>query len=1003
MKAKVTGVTAWQGTPTGGTLSIRAPRYVDSSGNASPEEYSAVLDVSHTPPRWMDALDPTRELYVIVQGPDDLPGVRARFYEVLDYGPDKAVRTEFTRKLISSDLNGLIFDYAMPEPTDIPVGFGDAPLTMRAAQQVIEEGGAVVSEWTDIKVDIAQSAALATAAAGITPRDNIAAITGPDGYYRAMDTGYVYQRETVDNLTTNTRRRDLEAATGTLARNGAFPLADYLPDPGGSTDHTAAVTAWLQLSGSQAFAGRTFTGSGLLRVRPGELIINNPYAAGIIGPLTIIPSAPGAGAILTLGNGTFEPSDLVIRDLKIDLNGQDGPAFHFRRTNIFHLSDVQARNIGAGGTGFTNEPGQMFQEMYFTRLQVWNNSVKCAYGVDFTLTGNAEFHSANIEQAQTGMRLRGAGLCAVKLFGGHFERMGAWAIDAEDVQLRAYGPELYSGGLRLGHGCVGGDIDLGYLPSIEINAGIVDLGIGNRIRRLAAQPATGAARTPSLDFDGGEWYRAVSNAVTDPTFTDGATGWTATNATLGAREHVAPGAKTGKALTVTGTASGGYAERTVTVDANSDYLLSAVLLMHTDNLSNARVAVLDAAGTTTIYDSGTLDYSLPALYGGTKMRWRVHRKRIPTGSNTTLRIRIYSNAAGVATVLPALLLTKSLYQMADGTTGGTGAGSGTDYTLSKSAAGAMSMTAYRNGSSKNLAAYAYFRVTALTGEVLWGAGGDSNNTSAGEQFTIRETGEYCLPLGSLPVNGVTRFYTYSGPASITISDLCLIPIQQIPGESGPPAGQSYVTTTTPGEVRLPTINQGAAGTTTVTYLGYQQITGVNGSSSTHEIYVGANADPNGKRKFAGLKVVAQGAFLNDVQARLQASYGGGADAKDVAVAQLDPFGVPEFQVYASGWNTGRFRFGTAYDWISAAGLRRSKQGAPSSDTDGAPTQYRKLQGTTHGTIGTTTIIGHGLGYAPTHIIVVPRGAGAVYYTAVDATDVTVAATAANVPYDVYVG
>lgn len=157
MKAKVTGVTAWQGTPTAGTLSIRAPRYVDSSGNASPEEYSGVLDVTHTPPRWMDALDPTRELYVIVQGPDDLPGVRARFYEVLDYGPNKAVRTEFSRKLISSDLDGLIFDYAMPEPTDLPVGFGDAPLTMRAAQQVIEQGGAVVSEWSDIKVDIAQS------------------------------------------------------------------------------------------------------------------------------------------------------------------------------------------------------------------------------------------------------------------------------------------------------------------------------------------------------------------------------------------------------------------------------------------------------------------------------------------------------------------------------------------------------------------------------------------------------------------------------------------------------------------------------------------------------------------------------------------------------------------------------------------------------------------------------------------------------------------------------
>ena len=199
MKAKVTGVTAWQGTPTGGTLSIRAPRYVDSSGNASPEEYSAVLDVSHTPPRWMDALDPTRELYVIVQGPDDLPGVRARFYEVLHYGPTKSVRTEFTRKLISSDLSGLIFDYAMPEPTDIPVGFGDAPLTMRAAQQVIEEGGAVVSEWSDIKVDIAQTEQQLLAANGRIPwagGDHTTLPAGAGDYLitRGAEAGQVWTR-----------------------------------------------------------------------------------------------------------------------------------------------------------------------------------------------------------------------------------------------------------------------------------------------------------------------------------------------------------------------------------------------------------------------------------------------------------------------------------------------------------------------------------------------------------------------------------------------------------------------------------------------------------------------------------------------------------------------------------------------------------------------------------------------------------------------------------------
>lgn len=52
-----------------------------------------------------------------------------------------------------------------------------------------------------------QAAALATAAAGITPRANLAAITGADGYYRAMDTGEVYQRAGG----VNTRRPDLDA------------------------------------------------------------------------------------------------------------------------------------------------------------------------------------------------------------------------------------------------------------------------------------------------------------------------------------------------------------------------------------------------------------------------------------------------------------------------------------------------------------------------------------------------------------------------------------------------------------------------------------------------------------------------------------------------------------------------------------------------------------------------------------------------------------------------
>lgn len=59
----------------------------------------------------------------------------------------------------------------------------------------------------DSQADLEQTAALATAAAGITGKTNLAAITGADGYYRAMDTGYVYQR----TAGVNTRRPALEA------------------------------------------------------------------------------------------------------------------------------------------------------------------------------------------------------------------------------------------------------------------------------------------------------------------------------------------------------------------------------------------------------------------------------------------------------------------------------------------------------------------------------------------------------------------------------------------------------------------------------------------------------------------------------------------------------------------------------------------------------------------------------------------------------------------------
>lgn len=166
MKARVIGVSAWQGTPTGGTLDVEVHgRYVDSSGNATVSHYTAVLDLYNR--KWVDPR--TREdLWLIVQGPDDPPAPYATFYEVLSYESgdpgnvntfsmqlveappevvSRDVRTRFRRRLISDDLDGTIFDYASAGPLTFPPGFGDAPLTMLAAKQLLEQQGRGASPW----------------------------------------------------------------------------------------------------------------------------------------------------------------------------------------------------------------------------------------------------------------------------------------------------------------------------------------------------------------------------------------------------------------------------------------------------------------------------------------------------------------------------------------------------------------------------------------------------------------------------------------------------------------------------------------------------------------------------------------------------------------------------------------------------------------------------------------------------------------------------------------
>jgi hypothetical protein len=127
---------------------------------------------------------------------------------------------------------------------------------------------------TQALADSAQATALAAAVAGIVGRANLAAITGADGYYRAMDTGYVYQRSSG----VNTRRVDLEAVSAS-----AFTPVDlrssrlYSVSQQAGADPTTRLRAAQQAAG--AVGGLVFTNN---TVGTDNWTANAPRAAEFI-------------------------------------------------------------------------------------------------------------------------------------------------------------------------------------------------------------------------------------------------------------------------------------------------------------------------------------------------------------------------------------------------------------------------------------------------------------------------------------------------------------------------------------------------------------------------------------------------------------------------------------------------------------------------------------------------------------------------------------------------
>lgn len=195
MKAKLIGMSAYQGTPTSGTLRIyRAGRYEDGQGNAAVrlEEFKWRAGTAGARGSWGDPFNPAVDAYTVVSAAGEPAPVEGLFEEVFVYADGSERRSLYRKNLIATNLAGTEFDYT--EPQGVTTYSGSEPLTFQAARDLLTEGTTKLAEMEQALADNAQAQALATAAAGITPRANLAAITGADGYYRAMDTGEVYQR-----------------------------------------------------------------------------------------------------------------------------------------------------------------------------------------------------------------------------------------------------------------------------------------------------------------------------------------------------------------------------------------------------------------------------------------------------------------------------------------------------------------------------------------------------------------------------------------------------------------------------------------------------------------------------------------------------------------------------------------------------------------------------------------------------------------------------------------
>lgn len=570
-------------------------------------------------------------------------------------------------------------------------------------------------------------------------------------------------------------------------------------------DDTAALIAALLPSVSGVVQGNS-DGSGVTRqiptgiyyVNPGDLVIPNPQSGILEGrgssfnTIILSKDPTSTDSILVLSNGTTEPHSYILRNLTLDAN-YGSPAngvLFIDRSNLTKIQDVVIKRFGANGVGLGSSANPiLFQEMIFDHITVVGGTdlgvvvPPGTWGVKLYVTGNCEFHNGcNVEQCDNGVFIKGSYQQVFIWKGGHLERINKYAFILDCVQ-----PEItcdVGGATYLGNAVVNGKLNLANTSPLWSTGAIVDNGFGNSIRLTASMlfQDTKAAFAPGLKFEGDEWL-SVPGISDDPTFLKGSTGWTGHGATVGKSAIVMPGVKNGASLSVAATGANGYAEKTFTASADTDYLLQVGLM--TRGLATYRIQVLNS--TTTVWDSGNFDYpEMVGPYGANFQAFRVIRKSIPVTSDTVLKVRIYAVNSGQVTICPLLLLSQSLVRMANDHvqvgTGFSSSGSGASLVFSQNISIGNYFYMFKSSSLNNRGFIrAVVTVPAGAKGCVIGVNGDGNSTAAGPQIPLRagETAEYTIPLSSLPPNSNFQFYTFVATGTIQVSEIGIYAVNEV--------------------------------------------------------------------------------------------------------------------------------------------------------------------------------------------------------------------------------